>query len=224
LKNLGEKKIEFNLRTGSVQLLEFTIDGVLQPSDLLGIQLVKIDPSKPLVLSGRGPQWLYAFLAHQYHFTRILSTFEPRAGMGVIVSSTAEKDVGMGLDLETGEIREVRLGADGRIDVGLIRLGAFQLLRIELIDGSFAEPSELRRINWRDLRRAIDPAKPIIVYVMAPVWATAKISVEFSNLSPWIGIYDPRLESSIVIAKHAPGAPEIGSQIELKLQEKSIIN
>ena len=221
---MGEKKVEVNLRTGRVQLLEFTIDGVLQPNDLQNIQPVKIDPSKPLVLSGRGPQWLYAFLAHQYHFTRILSTFEPRAGMGVVVSSTTEKDVGMGLDLETGEIREIKLDADGRIDICLVRLGTFQLLRAELIDGSFAEPSELSRINWRDLRRAIDPTKPIIVYVMAPVWTPAKISVEFSNLPPWIGVYDPRLESSIVIAKHIPDAPEIGRQIELKLQEKSSIH
>jgi len=59
---------------------------------------------------------------------------------------------------------------------------------------------------------------------MAPDRTTAKISVEFSNLSSWIGVYDPRLESSIVITKHIPDAPEIGSQIELKLQEKSSIH
>jgi CRISPR-associated Csx3 family protein len=130
----------------------------------------------------------------------------------------------MGLDLETGEIREIKLGADGRIDISLIKLDSLQLIRAELIDGSFAEPSELRRINWRNLRKALDPSKPIIVYVTAPIWIGSKISVEFSNLSPWIAFYDPRIESSIVIAKHTPEAPEIGCQIKLKPQEKDSFN
>jgi CRISPR-associated Csx3 family protein len=214
------RKVDISVRTGNVQLLEFTISGILQPIDLRDIQIVKTDPSKPLVLSGRAPQWFYVYLAHQYHFTRILATFEPRAGKGVIVSSVNDKDVGCGLDVETGEIRDVKLCANGKIDVSLIKLGSFQLLRAELVEGSFAEPSELRRIDWENLRKIVDQSKPIIAYVMAPIWIGAKISVEFSNLSPWVAVYDPKIESSIVVARHAPKAPEIGCQIELKIQEK----
>ncbi|MEM3490042.1 MAG: CRISPR-associated ring nuclease Crn3/Csx3 [Nitrososphaerota archaeon] len=214
------EKIRFSLKTGKVQILEFTISGLLEPSDLRGAQLVEVDPSKPLIISGRGPQWLYAFLAHHYHFARILATYEPRANMGVVISSVNEKDVGLGVDIEAGLLKEVKLGADGRIDVGLIKLGSIQLLRAELLEGAFAEPSELKRIRWWDIKRAVDPSKPMIVYVMAPVWVSAKLAVEFSNLVPWISIYDPRLESSVTVARHSLNAPEMGQQVELKIQLK----
>lgn len=212
------EKVRFSLKTGELQILEFTIDGLLEPSDLRSIQIVEIDPSKPLVLSGRGPQWFYGFLVHHYHFARILATYEPRANVGVIVYSVNERDVGLGMDVETGSIREIKLGADGRIETGLIKLGTIQILRSELVEGAFAEPSELRKIKWWDLKKAVDPSKPIIVYVMAPIWVTAKIAVEFSNLVPWIAIYDPKLESSIIVARHSPEAPRIGQQIKLKTE------
>lgn len=217
---MKNEKVKFYLRTGNVQILEFIIDDLLEPSDLIEIQPVKVDSSKPLVISGRGPQWLYAFLAHYYHYTRILATYEPRANVGIVVSSVSEKDVGFGVDMETGALKEVKLGADGKIDVGLIKLGPIQFLRAELLEGAFAEPSELKKVRWWDIKRSIDSSKPILMYVMAPVWVSAKLAVEFSNLVPWVSVYDPKLESSIVVAKHSPDAPEVGRQVELKVRLK----
>jgi len=48
--------IEFKLSGDRVQLLEFTIKKeVLEPSDLLLMRPPSVDPSKPLIMSGRGP-------------------------------------------------------------------------------------------------------------------------------------------------------------------------
>lgn len=215
---MREDKIEFSLKNRAVQFLEFNIKDVLEPEILKEISLPKIDSSKPLIISGRGPQWLYAFLAHHYHFIRILAAYEPRADVGIVVSSVNEKDVGLGIDIETGVLREVELGADGRLDVGLLKLGTIQLVRAELLEGAFAEPNELRKVKWWDIKKAVDSSKPILAYVMAPVWASAKLSVEFSNLAPWFSVYDPRLQSLIVVARHSPNAPEIGQQIMLKTE------
>jgi CRISPR-associated protein Csx3 len=43
--------------------------------------------SKGVILSGKGPIWLYAFLAHYYHPTAWVATFDPRYMGGVVVQS-----------------------------------------------------------------------------------------------------------------------------------------
>jgi len=53
------------------------------------------------VLSGRGPIWLYCYLAHYYHPTKFIATFDPRLG-GVITESHAS-------DYKVGEIIKVNV-------------------------------------------------------------------------------------------------------------------
>lgn len=38
-----------------------------------------------VVISGRGPIWLYAALVHHYHPAAWVATFDPRLGGGVVV-------------------------------------------------------------------------------------------------------------------------------------------
>ncbi len=42
---------------------------------------------KGVLLSGRGPIWLYGFLIHYYHPTRWIATFDPRLQAAVVVES-----------------------------------------------------------------------------------------------------------------------------------------
>jgi CRISPR-associated protein Csx3 len=72
-------------------LLEFTIggDGNLAPSELLTVvrQIDGcIDGTKGVVISGKGPVWLFGALIHHLHVTRWAATFDPRLG-AVVVSS-----------------------------------------------------------------------------------------------------------------------------------------
>lgn len=56
---------------------------------------------KGVVLSGRGPIWLYAFLTHVYHPTKFIATYDPRLGGAVIVEShNRDYSVGTVIPLE----------------------------------------------------------------------------------------------------------------------------
>ena len=81
-------------RTNDFVLAEFTIEGgVIQPSDLSSVQL-PIQPEEEghlgLVISGRGPVWLYAYLVHQAHPFAWVATYDPRLQGAVVVASHVE--------------------------------------------------------------------------------------------------------------------------------------
>jgi CRISPR-associated protein Csx3 len=42
---------------------------------------------KGVILSGRGPVWLYCFLTHFYHTTKFVATYDPRLQGAVVVES-----------------------------------------------------------------------------------------------------------------------------------------
>lgn len=68
-------------------LLEFEIPGgVCEPSDLASLNPPDVDGSQGIIISGRGPVWLYAALSHHYHVTAWVGTFDPRMGGAVVVS------------------------------------------------------------------------------------------------------------------------------------------
>ena len=69
-------------------LVEFSIPGgVLAPSALSELSPPQVNPRQGVILSGRGPIWLYAFLVHHYHPTPWIGVFDPRLGGAVIVQS-----------------------------------------------------------------------------------------------------------------------------------------
>lgn len=68
-------------------LLELNIDGgVCEPSDLATLAPPEVPGTGGVVISGRGPVWLYAALAHHYHTTQWVGTFDPRLGGAVVTS------------------------------------------------------------------------------------------------------------------------------------------
>lgn len=81
--------IKFGL---SIEMQEFTIvdfaieGGVCEPADLASITPPDVDGTKGVVISGRGPVWLYAALAHHYHVTAWVATFDPRLSGAVVTS------------------------------------------------------------------------------------------------------------------------------------------
>jgi len=208
-------RLRFNLKSGAVQLLEFGIEGgLMEPGELAQVTPPKVEPSKPLVISGRGPQWLYQFLVHEYHFCRMLATFEPRLGKGVVVESPSANEVGMAIDLETGALSEEKLGSGGSFAVDLLKLGELQIAYVK-VEGVFPEPLAMRGFDWLKLRSEVDPTKPAVFYGLAPIWLGARIAAVLSNTVPWYGVYDPRLGCIVVVARHTPGAPPAGSCVRV---------
>lgn len=99
-------EIIFNTKTTSdYTLITFEID-VFFAEDLK--EIAPPDPiknnfaHKGVIISGRGPIWLYGYLIHYYHPAKWVATHDPRLKGAVVVQSHT-KDVKVG-DLITFEI------------------------------------------------------------------------------------------------------------------------
>ena len=60
-----------------------TILKTLQPPDSIALDFAHLG----VVLSGRGPMWLYGFLVHYYHPTAWVAIYDPRLRGAVIIES-----------------------------------------------------------------------------------------------------------------------------------------
>ncbi len=70
-------------------------DRIVTPAALSGLPLpAGIDPRKGVLISGRGPVWLYAYLVHECHPALWVACFDPR--LGAVVTSTHSTDVRVG--------------------------------------------------------------------------------------------------------------------------------
>lgn len=63
------------------------LGGNVTPEILKTIKPPKVRGTKGVVLSGRGPIWLYCYLAHYYHPTMFIATYDPRIGGAIVVES-----------------------------------------------------------------------------------------------------------------------------------------
>jgi len=78
------KKVEFERFT----VVEFELDGgVIEVKELPELRAPEVDYQKGVILSGRGPVWLFATLAHAYHPALWVGCFDPRLGGGVVTQS-----------------------------------------------------------------------------------------------------------------------------------------
>ena len=72
-------------------LIHFSLKRELEPADLKNLR--PPDPVKNkfsnnlVILSGRGPIWLYGFLIHFYHPVKAVAVFDPRLDGAVVVES-----------------------------------------------------------------------------------------------------------------------------------------
>lgn len=95
----------------SYQHLRITLtspEGVIEPKDLQGLQLPpQLQSTQGVVLEGKAPIWLYAYLTHECHATAWVGCFDPRLG-GAVVVETHSRDVRIGqvLPLELPETKE----------------------------------------------------------------------------------------------------------------------
>ena len=102
---MNENIITFKIKEGEkAVLIEFELSRPLEPKDLKEINppdAVKEGYStKVIILSGRGPIWLYGYLIEFYHPAKAVAVFDPRIGKGVISAShTPEYSPGDLIDL-----------------------------------------------------------------------------------------------------------------------------
>lgn len=83
MNNIQFRAIKLDYAT----VIEFELAaGVITPEELGGAveAMPAFDPRKGVILSGRGPIWLYVALAHAAHGAAWVATYEPRLGGAVV--------------------------------------------------------------------------------------------------------------------------------------------
>lgn len=98
------ENIKFNVEEkDDINLIEFILDGPIEPKILSEIEeklkTAKINPKKPTVISGRGPVWLFLTIAHVFHYTVAVSSYDPRIGAVVVQSHSPKYSVGQVFDI-----------------------------------------------------------------------------------------------------------------------------
>ena len=75
--------------TPSFVLVHFDLEGAITPDKLKEATNRAPDVAgKPVVLSGRGPIWLYGALIHKYlHVVPWLGVYDPKLGGAIVVAS-----------------------------------------------------------------------------------------------------------------------------------------
>jgi CRISPR-associated protein Csx3 len=82
------------------QILRIEFEGILSPDILKSLQLPSgIDPKMGVIISGRAPIWLYAYLVHELHPTAWVACHDPRLGAVVVATHSREVQVGQILNL-----------------------------------------------------------------------------------------------------------------------------
>jgi CRISPR-associated protein Csx3 len=82
-------------------LIEFELEGgAMTPFELAELNPPTVNPRKGVVLSGRGPIWLYATLAHHYHATLWVGCYDPRVGGVVTQTHSPDYNVGQIVSLD----------------------------------------------------------------------------------------------------------------------------
>ena len=88
-------RFEFKELKKGITIVSFVLGRDLEPQDLKHIN--PPDPVKNrfsqnlVILSGRGPIWLYGFLIHFYHPVKAIAVFDPRLGSAIVVESHSRK-------------------------------------------------------------------------------------------------------------------------------------
>lgn len=91
MTDLKFEKIESDNYT----IVKFENNEPIEPEILKDLKSPNVNATKGIILSGRGPIWLYCYLTHYYHPTKFIATFDPRLG-GAVIVETHSKEYNIG--------------------------------------------------------------------------------------------------------------------------------
>jgi len=67
-------------------LIEFELPGPIEPKELKSLIPPTVNFHYGVILSGRGPIWLYGYLIHYYHPAPWIAVHDPRLGAVIVAS------------------------------------------------------------------------------------------------------------------------------------------
>lgn len=208
-----------------VNILAFLIEGgVLKPEELArledGLRHIAngFDPSAPVIVSGRGPLWLYAQIMHHMHYLPTVAVWDPRAKAGVVVASADAGLLGKGVGVDN-VVRELDIPSASRdpadVEVRMGEVNDKYIIHVELKQ-RFIHPSLLRELEGRLDRVTTD--KLLVIEGAMPVWMASYLACRYVHVAPAAGVYDPRLRGVVVFATHTHRY-SVGDVVEVSAEE-----
>lgn len=108
--SLGSMQTLGDLRFQVISIALTSPDRLIAPGDLRSLPLPSgIDTTAGVILTGRGPIWLYAYLVHELHPTAWVACHDPRLGAVVVTTHSRQVQVGQVVPLHLSQGRP-RLG------------------------------------------------------------------------------------------------------------------
>jgi len=117
----GDILVKAGTRNINLVHVEIVGDRFVEPAKLRELKLPEVDTTKPVVLEGPAPIWLYSHMALRYmHKTPFLAIYDPRLGAGVVVASHTETvKVGSLVKLDKSLIQSILGEHDTRV-IGVV--------------------------------------------------------------------------------------------------------
>lgn len=180
------------------------------PGALPEIQLPSDLPLEGLILSGRGPLWLYAYLVDLARPFTWVATFDPRFGGGIVVMRNAPEAPPLGTVVPCQPRPELAVPATVEISPDPIRWqrssrASDEACWVELILPAFGKAfaaEELARLedSLQSLELPNDAKTPIVFSGQLPVWLAAALVAQVSQKQPLspLAFYDPKLAEAVI--------------------------
>ena len=195
-----------------VNVVAFLIEGgVLRPEELPGIDeearhlYNQLDPARPVLISGRGPLWLYALLVHNLHMAPVLATWDPRQRLGVVVQAPDDSMLGTGVGVD-GVLRSIEMPGVSRNPGDLaVKHGPVDDKYIFHVEPRkrFIHPAVLPAVMQR-LPEHLATDKLVVIEGHMSTWLAAALAARYCHGGKAFGVYDPRLRGAVVAASHSP--------------------
>jgi len=218
-------------------LLHFVLEtDPLEPS-ALGMVTLPVNPDRVadggVIISGRGPLWLFAHLATRLRSARWIGVYDPRFEGAVVVAAAADSHVQPGdvVDCAPPHSPQPNGSNDsgqtgGPVGNESLRLGVCQdgrrpgavLLTLQGVGGGRAlHPRVIREADsWGTLDAALIRSPSLLVFSSQyPVWLICAVVLRVCKLAPRtaLSVYDPKRAAAVVVGGTSSGAIPTGVEI-----------
>lgn len=77
------------------QILDIFMNSArIQPCVMKSLDLPEVDNQKGIIINGRAPIWLYAYIVQQYREAKWIATYDPKEGAIIVISNSSDRNPG----------------------------------------------------------------------------------------------------------------------------------
>jgi CRISPR-associated protein Csx3 len=192
-----------------------TKDTIVQPENLKRLEWKqRPTPGLGVILDGSAPNWIFATLTAicRQSGAPWVASFEPRREAAIVIDS-GDPAIQPGdlLALGSTEHKEPQAG-EWLLEVNeIVARNAATYQRLEIFIAGAVSPSILRALT---LPGNLDLTRGVVLWGAAPVWLYARLAVLCRN-APWVGIYNIREGSFVIVSTQSTTSPSIGDALQL---------